>query len=39
MNWFILGLIAGIFVPAPYDAIVRDNVTKAWNWVKSNFNS
>jgi len=31
MTYFILGLICGIMVPAPYDKIVTDNVKKLWN--------
>lgn len=39
MTYFVIGLILGIFIPAPYDAIVRDNLTKLWVGIKNFFNA
>lgn len=38
MFWFLLGIVIGILIPAPYDAIARGWFDTAWTWVKSLFN-
>lgn len=35
----IIGVVIGIFIPAPYDAIAKTYIGKAWTWVKSFFAS
>ena len=37
MTYFFIGLVVGIFVPAPYDAIVINNVKKGWAALKGMF--
>lgn len=31
----VIGIIIGIFIPAPYDALAKDKLSKLWAWVKS----
>jgi len=35
----IIGIAIGIFIPAPYDAIAKTYLGKAWAWVKGLFTS
>lgn len=32
-----IGILIGIFIPAPYDAIVRNALRNLWNGIKSLF--
>lgn len=38
MGWFLVGVVVGLMIPAPYDAIARDAFGKAWATVKGWFN-
>ena len=33
--WVTVGIILGIFIPAPYDVIARNFLSNAWAWIKS----
>jgi len=33
--WILVGIVIGIFIPAPYETIAKTALTKAWNWIKS----
>lgn len=33
----LIGLVIGIMIPAPYDAIAKTYLGKAWAWIKAKF--
>jgi len=33
MLYFLLGIVAGVFIPVKYNAIVKDALFAAWSWV------
>lgn len=35
MVYFILGAIAGTFIPMPYQNTIREFVVEGWDWAKA----
>jgi len=32
--WLCVGIGIGVFIPAPYDAIAKNAMSKVWGWIR-----
>jgi len=35
MLYFLLGVVAGVFIPVQYNTLIKDSLFAVWNWIKT----